>query len=284
METFIHSSETEEHTPAPTSARQAFRSHWPEYLIEAAALGFFMISACVFAVLLEHPASHLHQAIADPLLRRAVGGVAMGLTMVAIVYSRWGKRSGAHMNPAFTLVFLALGKVERWDAFFYVLFQFTGGVAGVLISSLLIGLPLRHPAVNHAVTIPGPAGAAAAFLGELLISTFLMFAVLTISNRKSLARFTGLFAATLVALYITAESPFSGMSMNPARTIGSAIPAWEWSAIWIYFVAPLLGMFTAAAVYRRWHGAHRVFCAKLHHENYERCIFRCNYGAIHDNE
>jgi aquaporin Z len=74
------------------------------------------------------------------------------------------------------------------------------------------------------------------------------------------------------------------MSMNQARSVGSAIPANEWTALWIYFAAPLLGMVTAGAVYSRWRGVHRVFCAKLHHENEERCIFRCNYGAIHVHE
>jgi len=79
-------------------------------------------------------------------------------------------------------------------------------------------------------------------------------------------------------IYISIEAPVSGMSMNPARTAGSAFSAWNWTAIWIYFTAPPLGMLTAAELYIRSHGAQRVLCAKLHHENQERCIFRCNYG------
>ena len=99
------------------------RFHWLEYLIEAAGLGAFMISACTFGVLLQYPGSTLHAAIPDSTLRRVLMGVAMGLTGMAIVYSPWGRRSGAHINPCLTLTFFRLGKVAPGDAFFYVLAQ-----------------------------------------------------------------------------------------------------------------------------------------------------------------
>jgi aquaporin Z len=67
------------------------------------------------------------------------------------------------------------------------------------------------------------------------------------------------------------------MSMNPARTVGSAILANVWTALWVYFAAPLLGMLAAAQLYVATQGADRVLCAKLHHENQQRCIFRCSY-------
>src|SRR5262245_24482517 len=72
----------------------AIKHHWPEYAIEAAGLGLFMLSACVFATLLEHPQSLVRQAIADAHLRRILMGLAMGSTAAALVYSRAGKRSG----------------------------------------------------------------------------------------------------------------------------------------------------------------------------------------------
>src|SRR5439155_1730641 len=91
------------------------RNHWPEYLMEAAGLGLFMISAGLFATLLEHPDSALHQAIGDPFLRRVLMGIAMGLTLIAIVYSPWGKQSGAHLNPVVTLTFHRLGRIKFLD-------------------------------------------------------------------------------------------------------------------------------------------------------------------------
>ena len=264
------------------SAKAALRMHWPEYLMEAGALATFMISACVFSVLLEHPISPIQQSIESPLIRRALMGLAMGLTAIAIIYSPWGKQSGAHMNPSVTLTFWSLGKIESWDAAFYIASQFAGGLAGVVISYLVIGAPLSHSAVNYAATVPGPAGTSTAFWAELLISGFMMSTILFVSNTRTLNRFTGVFAGALVAAYITIEAPLSGMSMNPARTFGSALLAWDWSALWIYFTAPPLAMLFAGCAYRFRRGARRVFCAKLHHANNKRCIFRCNYGALDD--
>ena len=260
----------------------ALTRHWPEYLMEAAGLGFFMISACVFVVILEHPASPVRQAISDPLLRRMLIGLAMGLTAIGIIYSPWGKQSGAHINPSVTLTFLRLGKVKVWDALFYIIAQFAGAIAGVLVTGIALGASIAHPSVNYATTVPGRSGPGVAFLAELLISFGLMLVVLAASNAMGFARFTGLFAGILVATYITLEAPLSGMSMNPARTLGSALPAQIWTALWIYFTAPPLGMLLAAELYVRIQGAQKIFCAKLHHQNTKRCIFCIERSVIQD--
>src|SRR5438067_3163871 len=141
--------------------------HWPEYAMEAALLALFMLSACAFTVVLQLPDSAVRQAITSSILRRALTGIAMGVTAIALIYSPWGQRSGAHLNPSVTLTFLRLGKIAPWDALFYVLFQFLGGAAGVMSASLLIGPALRHSAVNYAVTQPGPRGSHIAFIAEV---------------------------------------------------------------------------------------------------------------------
>ena len=115
--------------------RAALASHWPEYLIEAAGLGVFMLSACVFGALLGHPASPIAGRVARPLVMRAVMGAAMGATALALILSPWGKRSGAHFNPAVTLAFCRLGKIAPFDAAFYVLAHFVGGTAGVVVAA-----------------------------------------------------------------------------------------------------------------------------------------------------
>jgi len=262
---------------ADGGAVTALRQHWPEYLIEGAGLGLFMVSACLFTTLLEHPASPVWQAVRDPFLRRIPMGLAMGLTAVGLIYSPWGQRSGAHLNPSVTLTFWRLGKVGSWDAAFYIAAQFAGAIVGVAAAVAALGPGLAHPAVNYAATVPGARGAGVAFLGEFLISFLLMTVVLTVSNRPTLNRFTGLCAGALLATYIVLEAPVSGMSMNPARTVGSAVYAEVWTALWVYFAAPLLGMLAAAQLYLAIWGVHRVLCAKLHHENPQRCIFRCGY-------
>jgi len=249
------------------------RKHWPEYLIEAACLGLFMVSAGVFTALLEYPGSPVHKAIANDFARLALNGLAMGLTAIGIIYSPWGARSGAHMNPAVTWTFFRLGKVKPWDALFYPIFQTLGGVTGVLLVKLALGKIFTNAPVNYVVTVPGKAGIATAFLAETTIACGMMLMVLFMTNAPRLARFTGLFGGTLVFLYITFEAPLSGMSINPARTVASALPSGVWTAGWIYFVAPVGGMFLAVEIYRAMKKGAQVACAKWNHDPRQRCIF-----------
>jgi aquaporin Z len=256
---------------------QGHSDHWREYLMEAGGLGLFMISACVFTTLLEHPGSPVRQWIHNTFIRRTVIGVGMGLTAIGLIYSPWGKQSGAHLNPSVTITFLRLGKLTRTDAFFYVLAQFVGAYAGVLISAVFLRHWISHPAVNYAATVPGSAGTAIAFAAEFVISFFLMTVILFVSNSKSFPALTGVLAGILVATYISLEAPLSGMSMNPARTLGSALSSRVWNSWWIYFTAPPIGMLLAAEFYRRLRGVNGVICAKLHHQNDKRCIFHCGF-------
>lgn len=261
-------------------AISAATKHWPEYLIEAACLGLFMISACSITVLLQHPASAIRQMLPSEFGRRLLTGVAMGATAIALIYSPWGKQSGAHFNPSVTLAFSRLGKMEPWDTCFYVVAQFIGGTLGVLFSSLIWGRAIAEQNVRYAATLPGARGTRVAFVAEMVISFVMMTMVLNVSNSAHMARFTGVIAGALVAAYITLESPLSGMSMSPARSFASAAPGGLWNSLWIYFTAPPLGMMLAAQVYLRLRGKEAVFCAKLHHDNGKRCIFRCNHQTL----
>lgn len=263
--------------PAPSDI---VREHWPEYLMEAAGLGLFMISAAVVTALFEYPHSPLYALFPNPFIRRTLIGMAMGLTAIGIIYSPWGKRSGAHLNPAVTVTFFRLGKIQVLDACFYVLAQFIGGLIGLFIAARTIGMAIEHPAVNYVVTVPGFAGAGIAFAAEACISFGLMLVVLIVSNHTKLNAWTGVFAGVLVASYITVEAPLSGMSMNPARSFASALPAHLWTDFWVYLTAPLIGMLLAAESYVRFPGARRVLCAKLHHDNDTRCIFFCHYHGV----
>src|SRR5881296_1866666 len=159
----------------------ALKKHWPEYLMEAAGLGIFMVSASVFTILLYHPASPALQVLPEEFPRRVLMGLAMGLTAIGIIYSPWGKQSGAHLNPAVTMTFFRLGKIEPPDAFFYVMAQFAGGITGVLLAQAALGMLIAHPSVNYVVTVPGLAGPTVAFLAEVIISFGLMHVVLIAS-------------------------------------------------------------------------------------------------------
>src|SRR5207302_858980 len=249
----------------PVTLKTALGEHWPEYLIEAWALGSFMVSAGVVATLLGAPDSPVHRAIAGAIWRNVAGGVAMGLTAIALIHSGWGKRSGAHMNPAVTLTFLRLGKIRPWDALFFVFAQTLGGTAGVLLVAALFGHAFTDPPVSYAATLPGPQGPGLAFSAEVVISAFLILILLSLSSSARFARFTGFAAGCLVATYISFEAPLSGMSMNPARSFASAAPGMQWQYFWIYLTAPVLGMLTGAEIFLVLTGARRALCAKLLH-------------------
>lgn len=230
----------------------AFRQHWKTYLIEAWALGMFMISACFFVILLEHPSSSIHQALPDPFFRRLLMGIAMGITAVLLIYSPWGKRSGAHMNPAVTLANLQMERISLESAIWYIIAQCIGGTLAVYFFKWAVPDLISAASVNYAVTAPGQTGASIAFIAEFMISFLLLIVILIASNSKH-ANYTGLIAGILVALYITFEAPYSGMSINPARTLASALPSGMWTAWWIYLTAPVSGMLLAGAMYRKWY-------------------------------
>ena len=253
------------------------RLHWPEYLMEAGEVAIYLFFTCVFATLLQHPASPIRHVIMPPIARRGLMGLAIGATVTAIILTPWGKQSGGHLNPALTFAFYRLGKVAPWDLMFYVTAQFAGAAGGVALAAFVLRVAPGSTPIRYAVTAPGVHGKTVAFAAELTISFGLMIAILFLTNHNMLARYTPFFVGALYAVYITFEAPLSGMSMNPARTFG---PAWEisyWHAVWIYFAAPTLGMLLAAGVFLRLRAGVGPYCAKLHHANDKRCIFRHGY-------
>ena len=228
-------------------------------------------------VVIEHPASPVRSFVGDAIARRMLMGMAMGLTAATIIYSPWGRRSGAHLNPAVTLTFFRLGKIGGRDALAYAAAQFVGGIVGISVAALGLLRWIADPSVNYVATAPGPFGDAVAFAAEATISFVLMLVVLSVSNQQRLSPFTGAVVAVLVATFITFEAPLSGMSMNPARTLGPDMIGGIWRGLWIYFAAPPLGMLMAAEIFVRVRGRLAVRCAKLHHDS-GPCIFNCSYS------
>lgn len=254
----------------------SLRNNWPEYLMEGWALGTFLFSAGVFAILLMYSGSPLNENLSD-LTIRFLFGVVIGLTAIGIIYSPWGKQSGAHMNPGVTLAFFLLGKIKPWDATFYVVAHFIGALIGLLLVALFMNKFLSDPSVNYIVTAPGEPGAGFAFLAELLMSFLVMLAVLYLTNHDALAKYTGITVGLLLLIYITWEAPYSGMSINTARSIASNLAAWDWPSVWVYVLGPPLGMVLAGLFFSVVKSREHVKCAKLHHQNDKRCIFNCDY-------
>lgn len=253
----------------------SLRQHWKIYAIEGLSLGIFMVSASFFGTMLEYPRSVVHLALPNEFLRRCLMGFAMGTTATFIIYSPMGKLSGAHMNPALTLTFLMLGKIKRNDAIFYAIFQCMGGILAIALMTILLGDAFKDEPVNYVITAPGKSGAVIAFGVEVIIALCMMTMVLTTSNHPKFSGYTGFIAGFFVMSYVVLSGPISGFSMNPARTLASAVPSGMYPFFWIYMTAPFLGMFSSAALYKALNG--KTICAKMHHSDHLTCIFNCGY-------
>ncbi len=209
-----------------------------------------MAGASLVTTQLRYREAWLHPYIPSPIAELGVLGLAMFFVVLAIIYSPWGNKSGAHINPAVTLAMWRLGKIEARDALFYIAAQFVGGVVAVQIMGLILGQGYGGDGVNYVVTSPGAAGPVAAFVAEWIISFVLMMVLMWALSDEKREQWAGLMIALLIGFYLVVEEPFSGMSLNPARSFASAFAAREWKDLWIYFVAPISAMLTAAELFR----------------------------------
>lgn len=245
----------------------ALRRHWTHYGAEALGLAFFVSCAGLLTMLVEHPASAVHRALPDSeVLRRAVVGAGLGLVLVVIIYCPWGKRSGAHINPAVTLAFWQLGKIRAADALWYVVAQLAGALAAAQTLKYLFGDWYAHPAVKYTVTQPASAAPRAvlvAFAAEFVICFLMMLLTLVALHSARLKKWTGWLLGALLALYVVVETPLSGMSLNPARTLGTAVAAGRYQGLWVYWVAPPLAMWLATVTFLRFHHGQPLECAIL---------------------
>lgn len=127
------------------SMTSSLREHWLEYLIEGWALGSFMAVIGSLVTALESPKSPIYSFIPSVALRMVLLALTIGMALALLIQSPWRKRSGAHMNPAITLAFLRLKKIQPWDALFYVLAQITGGTLGVVLVAFFTGSLFEVP-------------------------------------------------------------------------------------------------------------------------------------------
>jgi len=266
---------------ASVSLQAAIAAHWTEYLMEAAELGALMLGICMSGTLFYSSASPL-AGLGLPRSSKAVlMGSCVAATTFLIIRSPFGRRSGAHFNPAITLTYLWLGRIHRWDALCYVVAQFCGALAGVFAARQILGTHLSAAPVQYVVTTPGTYGNATAFMAEYLLSVVLMAVVLFATNHRILARFSPLLVALLTVFYYTICSSIAGFSVNPARSFSSAFFARLWWGVWIYFIAPSLGMLTAAAIYITAAGPEKVYCAKVFHDLHSPCPFPCRLRELY---
>jgi MIP family channel proteins len=181
-------------------------------------------------------------------------GVALAFAFVvtAMVYTL-GHLSGAHINPAVTIGFWSVRRFPGPGVGPYVLAQVVGAVAASGFLRAVLG-PVGHVGA----TLPSlPVGAA--FAIEWVLSFALMFVIMAVATDERTARgFAGVAVGLTVGFCALTGGPLTGASMNPARSFGPALIGGAWTAHWIYWVAPITAMVTAARLYDLLRGASDV--------------------------
>ncbi|MFQ5797858.1 MAG: MIP family channel protein [Bacteroidota bacterium] len=174
--------------------------------------------------------------------------IAHGLAL-SIVVSATMNISGGHVNPAVTIAMLVTGRINRENAFLYIIAQILGGVAGGLLLSMVfagdviaavnLGTPSVHPDVSFA----------AAVSIEFVLTFFLLFAIFGTAVDQRAPKIGGFGIGLTVAFDILVGGPLTGASMNPARTLGPALVVGFWESHAVYWIGPVLGAIVAALIY-----------------------------------
>jgi len=187
--------------------------------------------------------------VADARYEGALGtvGIALvfGLIIMVMVYAT-GHLSGAHINPAVTVAFTVTRHFPGRDAVAYIAAQSLGATAGAL---LLLAVWTDKPA-SLGATLP-TVGTGSALVYEIVLTAFLMFVIMAVAtDTRAVGAAAAIAIGGTVGLDALFGGPVTGASMNPARSLGPAVAAGEWTDAWIYLVGPMLGAAVGAFAYQ----------------------------------
>jgi aquaporin Z len=248
--------------------------HWPEYGAELLGTAFLLFTG-LSAVFLDFGAgSPVARILPERGARLLLTGLLFAGSGSLVAISPLGRLSGGHINPAVSLAFWLQGKMHHLDLGGYMLGQLLGAILGSLLLVAVWGV--RAASVGYGVTFPG-AGLPLwlVFLAEVSMTFLLVILIFHFVSSHRLMRWTPLMVWLLVALMVWLESPISGTSLNPARSLGPALVSWTWHDQWIYLLAPCIGAVLAVGVFRLLTSAERdVLTAKLFHVSHYRSIFK----------
>jgi aquaporin Z len=174
-----------------------------------------------------------------------VAALAFGLALLAGLYA-FGEVSGGHFNPAVSFAMFLDKRLAGTDLVGYWASQFVGGI----LAALVLLIATSQDDVAATATVPGDDGSGSAFLMELVLTAIFVAVILqaSVSGRFGSSALVAI-PLTLVTVHL-AGIPFSGASVNPARTFGPDLIGNEWDGIWVYFLGPLVGAVLAWAAYR----------------------------------
>jgi aquaporin TIP len=176
--------------------------------------------------------------------------LAHGLVIAVMAYAV-GHISGGHFNPAVTLGFLVVRRIELRMALAYWAAQFLGAVLGALLIAGTIPDQLTNAVSLGAPLIGGGIGAGAGFLIEAILTFFLVWVIFATAAdpRGTFKSIAGLAIGLTITLDILFGGPFTGAAMNPARAFGPEIVGGHWSDAWVWYLGPAVGGILAALAY-----------------------------------
>ena len=237
-------------------------AEWGSELLGTACLILGGLSAVCLDFGRGTPLPHLLPSASWRLL---LTGLLFGGTGSLIAVTPVGRRSGAHLNPCVTLAFFVTGHVHRDDLLGYALAQVGGAAAAAVLVARLWGGAARS--VADGVTRPGPGTGALAAVGiEALMTAILVATILLCVSHRRSVRWTPLAVWVVVALLVRFGAPYTGTSLNPARSLGPALVAGQLGGLWIYWVGPPAGALAAVALFRLLGRGRRPLTAKLFHD------------------
>lgn len=245
------------------------RSPWGLYMSELIGTAMLVLVGLSLVIFMFGNGTPMARLLPSESLRRLITGFLFGSTGALIALSPVGKVSGAHINPAVSLGFNLMGKLDAQITFGYIVAQLVGGLLGSLP---LLAWGRMGKSVAFGATAPGPGySTLTALLGEV-ITTFVMVALLCmfLGFRES-RPFTPALFPPLYAVMVWLEAPVSGTSTNPARSFGPSVVSGVWQGWWIYGVGPIVGMLMAIIVCSRF--ARRIEVAKLYYFDSDRGDF-----------
>lgn len=238
--------------------------HWAEWACEFAGTALLLLGGLSAVCLDFGPGSPVASVVPDHSLRLLITGLLFAGTGSLVAVSPLGRLSGAHLNPSVTLAFWRRGHMHRHDLAGYVVSQVAGAVAGTALVRWWWGATARS--VNLGVTQPGHGVGAVGAAGiEAFMTMLLVLGILLMVSSPRTARVTPLFVWILVAVLVWQGAPWTGTSLNGARSLAPALLAPDTANLWAYLVGPLAGSLVAVAVFGAIPGV-ETRTAKLFHD------------------
>jgi len=227
-------------------AARDWRVRWRLFFSEMIGTGLLVFGGVSIVIFMFGSGTPMVGLLPNEVFRTTVTAFLWGCVGTTITLSRIGRESGAHINPAVTLGFWLMKKIDARVAVGYMIAQLLGGCLGALP---LLAWGAMGRSVTFGATLPGSGySTGIVVLGEAVTTFALVSTICVFLGFRHLRSYTPFVIPFLYAVMVPLEAPISGTSTNPARTLGPAVISGRWDGFWIYWVGPLCGMLAAILI------------------------------------